>query len=104
MLTNDGHYGAIYNLTGPQALTGAERAAIAAEITGQPIAFQVVPENGLRAGMAGAGLPPFVVDVVIGIQSSFVSGHFNIVTGDVEKLSGKPARPLTVTLAAALGQ
>lgn len=104
VLTSDGHHGAFYNLTGPQALTGAERAAVAAEITGQPIGFQVVPEDGLRAGMAGAGLPPFVVDVVIDIQASFVNGSFDIVTGDVEKLSGKPARPLSVTLAAALGR
>lgn len=58
----------------------------------------------MPAGMTGAGLPPFVVDVVIGIQNSFVNGNFDVVTGDVEKLSGKPARPLSNTLAAALAQ
>jgi len=103
-LTNDGHNGAIYNLTGPKALTGQERAAIASEVTGQTIGFQVVPEEGMRAGLAAAGLPSVVVDLVIGIQSSFVKGNFDIVTADVEKLSGKPARPLAVTLGAALGQ
>lgn len=104
MLTGDGHHGAIYNLTGPQALTGAERAAIAAAITSQPIAFQVVPEEGFRAGLAGAGFPPVIADFVVGLQASFAEGNFDIVTGDVEKLSGKLARPLTETLAAALGQ
>lgn len=104
MLTGEGHHGAIYNLTGPEALTGADRATIAADVTGQPIGFQVVSEDGLRTGMARAGLPPFVIDVVVGIQSSFVAGNFDIVTGDVEKLSGKPARPLSMTLTAALGR
>jgi len=27
--------------------------------------LQVVPEEALRAGMAGAGLPPVVVDIVL---------------------------------------
>src|SRR5476649_1685838 len=45
ILTGDGHAGAIYNATGPERLSGAERAAIIAEITGRPLAFRVITEE-----------------------------------------------------------
>jgi NAD(P)H dehydrogenase (quinone) len=38
ILIGDGHAGAIYNATGPERLSGAERAALIAEITGRPLA------------------------------------------------------------------
>jgi NAD(P)H dehydrogenase (quinone) len=38
ILVGDGHAGAIYNATGPERLSGAERAALIAEITGRPLA------------------------------------------------------------------
>ena len=41
ILIGDGHAGAIYNATGPERLSGAERAALIAEITGRPLAFRV---------------------------------------------------------------
>src|SRR5258707_5019610 len=86
ILIGDGHAGAIYNATGPERLSGAERAALIAEVTGRPIAFLTVPEEQLRAGLARANLPVAVVDVVISIQASFAAGAFDIVTGDVERL------------------
>jgi NAD(P)H dehydrogenase (quinone) len=102
MLVSDGHHGAIYNLTGPAAVTGAERAAIASDITGRPLSFQILPKDILSAGLTGAGLPPVIVEIILEIQTTFVAGNMNIVTGDVEKLAGKPPRPLRETLAAAL--
>src|SRR5256885_1586428 len=53
----DGHAGAIYNATGPERLSGAERAALIAEITGRPLAFRVISEEQLRTGLTQAGLP-----------------------------------------------
>ena len=102
ILTGDGHAGAIYNATGPERLSGAERARLIAEITGRPLAFRVITEAQLRAGLTQAGLPPGAVDTVTGIQASFAAGAFDIVTGDVERLGGRPPRPLRDVLAAAL--
>src|SRR6266850_6948233 len=39
ILVGDGHAGAIYSATGPERLSGAQRAALVAEITGRPLAF-----------------------------------------------------------------
>src|SRR5258706_4954636 len=102
ILIGDGHAGATYNATGPARLSGAERAALIAEITGRPLAFRVVTEGQLRAGLTQAGLPAVVVDTVIGIQASFAAGAFDVVTGDVERLGGRPPKPLGEVLARAL--
>ena len=45
-LTDDGHAGKGYLLTGPQALTAREQVATIAEVTGRPIDFQdVIPHE-----------------------------------------------------------
>src|SRR6202035_1594913 len=98
ILIGDGHAGAIYNATGPERLSGAERAALIAKITGRPLAFLAITEEQLRAGLAHAGLPAEVVNVVISIQASFAAGAFDIVTGDVERLGGRPPKPLREVL------
>ncbi len=102
ILIGDGHAGAIYNATGPERLSGAERAALIAEITGRPLAFLAITEEQLRAGLTQAGLPVEVVNTVINLQASFAAGEFDIVTGDVERLGGRPPKPLRDVLAEAL--
>ncbi|QCJ00928.1 SDR family oxidoreductase [Agrobacterium larrymoorei] len=102
ILVSDGHDGAIYHATGEQPVSGAERAALIAEITGRPINFLVLPEEKLHAGLSQAGLPEPVVNAVIDIQKSFIRGAFDIVTGDVERLSGRPPKGLRDILATQL--
>ena len=102
ILLGDGHVGAIYNATGPERLSGAERAALIAEITGRPLAFRVITEEQLRAALSRAGLPAGAVNIVVGIQASFAAGAFDMLTGDVERLGGRPATPLRTVLAGAL--
>jgi NAD(P)H dehydrogenase (quinone) len=102
ILIGDGHAGAIYNATGPERLSGAERAALIAKITGRPLAFVAITEEQLRAGLTHAGLPVEVVNTVINLQTSFAAGAFDIVTGDVERLGGRTPKPLRDVLAAAL--
>src|SRR5947207_1129609 len=102
ILIGDGHAGATYNATGPERLSGAERAALIAEITGRPLAFLAITEEQLRARLTRAGLPVGVVNTVISIQASFAAGAFDVVTGDVERLGGRPPKPLRDVLAGAL--
>src|ERR1700726_1537092 len=64
ILIGDGHTGAIYNATGPARLSGAERAKLITEITGRPVAFRIITEEQLRAGLTQAGLPAGAVDTV----------------------------------------
>jgi NAD(P)H dehydrogenase (quinone) len=102
ILIGDGHAGAIYNATGPERLSGADRAGLIAEITGRPVAFRVITEEQLRAALTKAGLPAGAINIVAGIQASFAAGVFDILTGDVERLGGRPPKPLREVLAGAL--
>lgn len=101
LLTGEGHDGAIYTGTGPESLSGAERAAIAAAVTGRPLRYLALTEEAFRAGMAQAGLPPEVIEVVVSIRSRFAMGGFDLVTGDIERLSGRPPRSVRDLLAGA---
>ena len=94
ILTSEGHTGAIYNATGPQSLTGAERAALVAEASGQPFSFLALDEAALRQGMEQAGLPALVIGAILSIQEKFVQGGLDIVTGDVECLAGREPQAL----------
>src|SRR5476649_1097476 len=102
ILIGDGHAGAIYNATGPERLSGAERAGLIADIIDRPLAFRVIREEQLRAGLTQAGLPAGAVNIVVSIQASFAAGAFDIVTGDVERLGGRPPKPFRDVLAGAL--
>jgi NAD(P)H dehydrogenase (quinone) len=102
ILIGDSHAGAIYNATGPERVSGAERAALIAEATSRPLVFLAITEEQLRAGLTHAGLPVEVVNTVINLQTSFAAGAFDIVTGDVERLGGRPPKPLRDVLAGAL--
>ncbi len=102
ILLGDGHAGALYNATGPAALSGAQRAALVAEITGQPLRFAVSDEAGLRRGLAQAGIPEGFADAVIEIEKNFVAGAFDVVTGDVARLAGREPRAFRDLLADSL--
>ncbi|WP_201004449.1 NAD(P)H-binding protein [Pseudomonas cichorii] len=101
-LLGEGHAGAIYNLTGPAAVTGPERAAIVSTIVGKPLDYINITIEQLRAGLASAGLPEVVLGAMTDIKTSFIKGRFDIVTGDIEHLSRQPPKVLSDVLAAEL--
>ena len=103
LLTSEGHDGAVYHATGPERLSGAERAAAVAEASGRPFEFTVLPEEVLRGSLEGAGLPGGVVGAVLSIQRHFAEGAFDVVTGDVERLAGRPPSSFDDLMAKAFG-
>jgi NAD(P)H dehydrogenase (quinone) len=102
ILLGEGHAGAIYNATGPAAVTGAERAVLVAQITGTPVNFAVITTEQLRGGLAQTNLPEDVVNAMVEIKRNFVAGAFDIVTGDVKRLSGRDPLTLREVLGATL--
>jgi NAD(P)H dehydrogenase (quinone) len=54
------------------------------------------------AALTRAGLPAGAINIVASIQASFAAGVFDILTGDVERLGGRPPKPLRDVLAGAL--
>jgi uncharacterized protein YbjT (DUF2867 family) len=90
-LTEDGHAGAKYVLTGPEAVTQADQARIIGEVTGQPVTWQEAPAEEIAELLAGFAGDRAFADHAIAYWASLVD-HPEPVTGDVEKVTGKPAR------------
>ncbi|TBU77310.1 NAD(P)H-binding protein [Phytopseudomonas daroniae] len=103
-LATAGHSGAIYNLTGPQAFSGAERAEAISRAAQKPYRFALLSEEELHTGLSSAGLPAFVVDAVVSMKISQAEGAYDIVTGDVEKLGGQTPTSLADILAKEFGR
>src|SRR2546429_6254393 len=68
----------------------------------RPPRSTLFPYTTLFRSLTQAGLPAEVVNIVSSIQASFAVGAFDIVTGDVERLGGRPPKPLRDVLAGAL--
>lgn len=94
ILIGKGHAGAIYNATGPEAVTEEERVELVSKITGMPLQFRELDEAQLRDGMSQMGLEEVHINAFVDIEKSFVDGSFDIVTGDVERLAGRPPKSL----------
>ena len=101
-LLGEGHAGAIYNGTGPAVVSGEERARTASQVLGKPLGYVVIDEAQLRGGLTQAGLPEIVVDVMADIKKNFVRGDFDVLTTDIERLSGRSPKSLREILAAAV--
>lgn len=99
LLIGEGHEGAIYTGTGPRTWSGADRAQLVAKLSGKALSHVVMTIEDLRARFLAAGLPAHIVEVALSIRQGFVAGGFDIVTGDIEMLSGQPPRSLEQVLA-----
>ncbi|WNV11792.1 SDR family oxidoreductase [Tardiphaga sp. 709] len=89
-----------YTLTGAEALTNAEIAALTSEVTGKPIEVVNLSDEALTEGMKVAGVPEAIVPLLISFNANTRGGGFAEVTGDVKKLSGTTPQLLTAFLKA----
>jgi uncharacterized protein YbjT (DUF2867 family) len=78
-------------LTGPQALTHQQMVAIIGEVIGRPLRYQEVPPAAARQGMVQRGIPEPFVEVLIARYTREI-GEPAPVTGEVERILGRPGR------------
>ena len=90
-LTEEGHVGKAYNLTGPQALDHSEIAAVINEVSGRNIIYQPISEDDMRQGALENGLPEPNVDYLTVLYQVTRAGYLAATTSDVEQVLGRPA-------------
>ncbi|MBB3566591.1 SDR family oxidoreductase [Rhizobium sp. BK491] len=93
-LASDATDSATYTLTGSTAVTIEDVASVVSKITGRPLEVVQVNDEQLAAGLTGAGLPPFVVDMLVSADANTRAGKFDILTNDFNKLTGKEPQTL----------
>lgn len=82
---------ATLTLTGPESLSASEIAAIVSAVAGKPLRVVPVSDDQFAGGMKAAGLPDFVIAMLVSADANIRAGNFDLVTNDFEKLTG--ARP-----------
>ena len=89
VLTEAGHEGKAYALTGPEALSMAEVAARLSAATGKTIRYVNVPPEDARKAQLAAGMPPFLADALFELFSERRKGIEAKVWPDSERLLGR---------------
>ncbi|MCY1511340.1 Quinone oxidoreductase 2 [compost metagenome] len=77
-----------YTLTGGELRSTDEIAALVAKATGKRLDVVHISDEALAGGLKGAGLPDFLIPIVVSFDANTREGHINIVTNDVTSLTG----------------
>lgn len=91
-LTQPGHEGRIYELTGPATLTTAQQIAILGDVMGKPWRYVDVPPAAARDAMVQSGMPAPFADAMLEVMAAIKAGGADRVSDDVQRVLGRPAR------------
>lgn len=93
VLTDPGHVGRRYVLTGPELLSHGDIAALLSRELDRPVQFVDVPAAAFRQGGIDGGLPLWFAELLTDVYVEvFATGRAARVTDDVPRILGRPAR------------
>ena len=102
VLTQPGHAGAHYDVTGPEALSYADVAAKLTNAMRRRISYVAAPDDTVREALLGAGLNEWFATALVGLYQDYrrsgTDGYAARVTSTVERLTGRPPRSLDALL------
>jgi NAD(P)H dehydrogenase (quinone) len=104
VLSGNGHENTIYELSGSQSFTQEEIAAALGNVLGKEVTVQQVDDTTYADIMKKAGVPDFVIPILVEIQRSIREGTLDVVSNDIEKLLGRPATPISEALSQLVNQ
>lgn len=88
VLTGDGHDGASYDITGPQAITLTEAAEQFSHITGLPASYQTETLEEARASRAKYNPTPWQLAGWVSTYVAIDTGEMSVVSHTVQALTG----------------
>lgn len=89
-LTEEGHNGETYDITGGQALSHAEIAAVFSEVLGREVTYMDVPPGAALEGMLSSGMPGWLADDLLKLMTLvFAPGHGAAVADTVSRVTGR---------------
>jgi uncharacterized protein YbjT (DUF2867 family) len=90
-LTEPGHEGKVYDITGPQALTHGEMAATLSRSLGRTIKHVDIARVAFREALASFGVPQWQVEGVVEDYEQYRNGEASVVTSTVRDVTGQEA-------------
>jgi uncharacterized protein YbjT (DUF2867 family) len=91
-LTEDGHAGELYEVTGPRLLTFAEAVAEIGAATGRELTFLSIPIEAYASEAAAHGVSPEEIELLTYLFTEVLDGRNESVTDDVRRALGRPPR------------
>lgn len=91
-LTEPGHAGEIYEVTGPRLMTFADIASELSKATGREIGYVQIPHEAFVAGVADSGAPKDVVWLLDYLFSTVLDGRNANLTDGVQRALGRPPK------------
>jgi uncharacterized protein YbjT (DUF2867 family) len=91
-LTEEGHAGEVYEVTGPEALTFEEAVAAIAAETGSALRYRRITPEAFGAGLAQGGMPPAEVELLHYLFTTVLDGRNSRPTDGVQRALGRPPR------------
>ncbi len=88
-LTEDGHEGETYTLTGPEAITFERVAEELSAVVGRRVRFVPVPDEVARQAFVESGIPDFVAGQIVAVFGFLRRGAQDRTTGTVRALTGR---------------
>src|SRR5882757_3487198 len=94
-LTEDGHAGQLYELTGPRLLTFAESVAEIAAASDRDVDYLTISAEEFIAGLVEQGIPEEEATVFAEIFGTVLDGRNAYLTNGVQRALGRPQRDFT---------
>lgn len=91
-LTETGHEGKIYDLTGPQALTHTEVAHYLSDAIGRKITFANIPPDTMLNTLLSVHFPTWQAEGLIEDYAHYRRGEASVVASGVQNATGKAPR------------
>jgi NAD(P)H dehydrogenase (quinone) len=98
VLTQDGHAGMTYDITGPASVSYGDVAALLTEVLGRPIGFRGIDDAEMAARFRSAGVPEEMVEPRVALGRAIRGGFFSAVSPTVEELTGRAGVPVRSVL------
>ncbi|GAA2454171.1 NAD(P)H-binding protein [Actinomadura vinacea] len=92
VLTQDGHLGQVYELTGPRLLTFPEAVAAIAAATGRGIGYTRISAAEMSESLTAEGVPADVVELLAYLFTTVLDGRNAHVCDGVQRILGRPPR------------
>lgn len=88
-LTDDEHVGKTYDLTGPQALTHSEMAAMLSKASGREIRFERISDDQMRQMLSALKMPVWMADGLVEDYAHYRRGEAEASTSGVRDALGR---------------
>ncbi|NQX22841.1 SDR family oxidoreductase [Curtobacterium sp. VKM Ac-2852] len=96
----DAHRDQTYELTGPEAITLAQAAAIVSGVRGRTVSYHPETLDEAYASRARWNPEPWQADAWVSTYTAIAEGALAHMSGDVERITGRPPMSLREVLAA----